>query len=379
MQGFTLPMLPAPDVPDIYEKSAETMNWLRSNIKVGYTTERGPAWWAQGAVTKTGEWTEIPDGSHFEGPVPPEEVRRLLDVRLVKGTVSVKYVDADGNEQVTDDPATEPVVNARTGQVFGYPSRSYTIHPYLETLQGFMERILYDERVGVGSAGLLRKGGVAFLQARLPEAFEVAGYGYQPYATAVTSADQSRSTVYVTGALGAICDNTLDSAVLGALTKLKIRHTRRSMPSVQTAREKLGIQLAATAETIGEAIGSLTGITVSEAEFSAWLDMEVPVPEKDTRYSTGGPGYTRAVGKRDELTRLWTSDPKVQPWTGTAFGVLQAANTYRTWSQTVRGADGARLERNFANDVFGITAKGDSAALDNLAEIKGRTLTLATS
>jgi len=77
---YTLPVLPAPAVPDIMEKSAETMTWLRQNIKVGYVSERGPAWWANGAITKDGTWDTIPDGSHFEGPVPMEEVRKLLDI-----------------------------------------------------------------------------------------------------------------------------------------------------------------------------------------------------------------------------------------------------------------------------------------------------------
>lgn len=377
MSEYTLPQLPAPAAVDIYEKSAETMNWLRSSIKVGYTTERGPAWWANGAVTKAGEWTQIPDGSHFDGPVPIEEVKKLLDIKLVKGTVFARYIDADGNEQIATDERTQPVINARTGKIFSYPKEGYRIHPYLETLHGFIQQVQYDEEVGVGSVGLLKGGGVAFLQARLPEVFEVAGYGYQPYITAVTSSDKSRATFYGTGALGAVCDNTVDTAVLGALTKFKIKHSRNSVATVQQAREKLGIRLVAVADEIGKGLEALVNLDVTEQEWNAWLDLTVDIPEKDPKSKTGGRAYTMAVNRREKLEDLWRNDPKVQPWQGTGLGVLQAANTYRTWEGIVKGADGGRLERNFTNDVFGLTAKGDLDALEKLAEVKARKLQVA--
>src|SRR5580765_4669049 len=92
-----LPTLPSPAAFDILEKSAETMNWLRDNIKVGFTDERGPAWWAN-ATTKAGQW-EIPDGSHFPGAVPMEVVLAQLDVQFAKGTVHVTYEDEAGLKQ----------------------------------------------------------------------------------------------------------------------------------------------------------------------------------------------------------------------------------------------------------------------------------------
>jgi phage/plasmid-like protein (TIGR03299 family) len=370
-----LPQLPSPAVSDIAEKSSETMLWLRENIKVGYTDERGPAWWANGAVTKDGKWDTIPDGSHFPGAIPMEVVLAQLDIPLVKGTVHVTYQDEAGNRQVVADPDTQPIVNARTGQVFSYPTEGYKIHPYAVTLQGFIQQILHDERVGVGSVGLLKKGGVAFLQAVLPEVFEVEGFGYQPYLMAVTSADLSRATSYSTGAKAGVCDNTVNTAITGALTQLKIRHSRFSGVKVEDAREKLGIKLVKVANEIGTAIEALCATPVSEAEFSEWMDLTVPQAPADPKFSTGGPKFTNTKVRRAELNRLWKEDAKVAPWAGTAFGVLQADNTYRTWSRTVKGA--TRLERNFANDAFGETAKADLRALEVLAQVKDRELVSA--
>jgi len=373
--NYQLPPLPSPSNVDILEKSTETMEWLRSNILVGYTDERGPAWWAAGAVTRDGTWSAIPDGSHFPGPVPIEVVRAQLDVPLVKGASHVTYLDEAGERQVSSDEDTAPIVNARTGQVFGYPKKGYKIHPYLETLHGFIEQILLDESVGVGSVGLLKKGGVAFLQAVLPEVLEVEGYGYQPYVLGVTSADLSRATSFGTGAKGAVCDNTVTAALAGALTSFKYRHTSGSAPKVQAARERLGVRLVQAGEEIAEAITALTKVDVSDAEFSAWLDMTAPVPDPDPKSSTGGPAFTFATAKRGEMSRLWTQDPKVRPWAGTAFGVYQADNTYRTWTQRVAGA--SRMERNLANDALGETASADRKALDALARVKDRTRVMA--
>lgn len=374
--SYQLPTLPSPSNVDIMEKSSETMNWLRRKIRVGFTSERGPAWWANGAVTKAGVWEGIPDGSHFDGPVPMEEVTKLLDIKLVKGTVFIQYEDAYGNRQVVADPKTMPIMNQDTGQVFSYPKEGYKIHPYLETLAGFIAKITDDSQAVVGSCGLLKNDGVAFLQAVLPERFEVAGYGYQPYITAVTSADMSRSTFYGTGMLGAVCDNTVDSAVAGALTKLRIRHTRNSGVSVTDARDRLGIQLVQVGAAMGEAIKELLNVPVSRKEFGQWLDLAVPLVDE-----TGQPkvkqGLTIAENKRTELTRLYTIDDKAAPWNGTAFGVLQTANTWQTWEGRVKGADGGMMERNYTRNAMGVTGKNDLAALEMLGKVLGRELVAA--
>jgi len=362
--------LPSPAVADIAEKSRETMEWLRNNIAVGFTGDRGPAWWANGAVTKDGTWSTIPDGSHFEGPVPIEVVHKILDVKLVKGSVRISYVGEDGKIHTTMDERTQPIINARTGQVFGYPKDGYQIHPYLETLHGFMMQILDDSSVGVGSVGLLRKGGQAFIQVVLPRTFEVAGYGYQPYCMAVTSADQSRSTGFYTGALAGVCDNTVNSAIMGALTAFKIRHSTNSAGKVAVAREKLGIQLQQAGEEMGETIEALLNIEVTDEELTKWLDEAgYEQNEFNDKFKTGGQGYTSSKAIRDGFERMWREDDKVAPWRNTAFGVLQLDNTYRTWNKAVKNA--SRMERNYANLASGRQADEDVRALNALAKVKG--------
>lgn len=40
------------------------------------------------------------------------------------------------------------------------------------------------------------------------------------------------------------------------------------------------------------------------------------------------------------MLKLWYYNVRVAPWRGTAYGVLQAANTYNQHEATVRGTPG---------------------------------------
>jgi len=368
---ITLPPRAAPDAVDILEKSNETIEWLRRNIRVGFTSELGPAWWADGVRNKSGEWVGIPEGSHFPGPVPIEEVVKLLDVPFTKGTVHTTWTDLDGNRQVSADEGTEPIVNQLTGKVFSYPSSGYKIHPYLETLHGFITAIQYDEQAVVYSCGLLKQGGQAFLTAVLPESLRVCGYEYMPFISGLTSVDLSRSTTYPAGYIGIVCDNTGTQAINEALAVLRVTH-RSELPPVEVARGKLGLRLADVGGAVGEAIEGLCKVDVSDADFARWLDEIQPQVTPDPLVESGGRTFINAERKRAEMTRLWTEDAKVAPWKGTGFGILQLDNTYRQWAGSAPSAGGQRLEQNYSRFVRGATKDADKAALAALAKVQGR-------
>jgi phage/plasmid-like protein (TIGR03299 family) len=365
-----LDKLPAPGSADILEKSAETLDWLRANVKVGFTDQRGPAWWAN-AQTKAGKLT-IPDGSHFPGAIPLDVVTAQLDVRFAKGTSHVTYTDRDGRRQVTPDGRVGPIVNTGTGEVFSYPTAKYEIHPYLETLRDFIAAIQYEQELAVSSVGLLARGGQAFLQVVLPETLTVAGFGYQPYMLGATSVDLSRKTSFSTGALAGVCDNTVNSALLAALTILKVSH-RTKLPPVSVARGALGLQLHEVGTAMGEAIAKLAEVPVTTADYRRWRDLMAPPPARDAKAR----GITNATAKRAEYDRLWNRDPKVKPWKGTALGILQLDNTFRTWNDNAAKVAGGIMGRNFANAVSGTTARADRDAAEALARVLDRRLVLS--
>lgn len=351
--------------------SKETQKWLIDNLRIGYTDERGPAWWhGQGYLT---------DGSHFPGAVPEEEVRRLLDVKFVSAKIFAQWEDENGERQVAADPERQAILTPDNGTILGIFKSGYQVHGYQQWTADQIAAILDQSRgeLGVASVGLLRNRGVAFLQAKLEgSGMEVGGYEFCPYVLAATSVDGTLASVYATGVEGTVCDNTLTSALRNALTKLKVRHSKNSAGKLGDVRDKLGLVYQA-ADDFAASAAALQDIPVSGKDFTAWLDEMAAVPAPDPKSSTGGIKYTNAVKVRDTYEGLWQHDPKVKPWAGTAFGVLQLDNTYRTWNRKVTGAAGAgggRIERNMLNMVTGRTAAEDATALDVLAKVLDRKL-----
>jgi phage/plasmid-like protein (TIGR03299 family) len=352
--------------------SKETMEWLRSNIRVGYVGSDGPAWWAA-----SGEY--MTDGSHFDGPVPTEEVERLLSVEFAEAEMFAQYTDADGNRQVIKDPSRKVIVTPDNGAVLGVFKQGYQVHGYKEWTADQIAAILDTSRgeLGTKSVGLLRNRGVAFMQAQLTgSGLEVGGFEFTPYILAATSVDGTLSSTYATGVTAAVCDNTLAAALSSARTKFKVKHSRNSIGKLTEVRDALGLVYQAGDE-FAQAAAALQSVDVTEADFAAWLALVAPVPAADPKSSTGGARYTNAVKLRETYEAMWRHDAKVRPWAGTAFGVIQLSNTHNTWKRNVSGADGGRMERTYLNMVTGVTAKEDAQALDALASVMGERLTAA--
>jgi phage/plasmid-like protein (TIGR03299 family) len=345
--------------------SKETYEWLGRNIRIGFTDDDGPAWWLAGA-----ERIGMAEGSHFPGSVPADIARELLSVPLVEAKLHATY-EWEGVREVASAPDRKGIVRADTGELLGVFKSGYAIHGYDEWTMRQLE-LLLDANLGIKSVGLLRKGAQAWIQARLTTEYEVNGYGFTPFILAATSCDGSLATTYATGIDAAVCDNTLGAAIMCANTKTKVRHTSKSAGRVVDLRASLGLQLAQVADEFTAGAEALMAIPVTEAEFSAWMDMEAPMPAKKSEAKPGR-GWTLAATKREALLDLRKS-PMVAPWDGTVFGVAQLANTWRTWNRTVQGADGGRMERFYVDMVNGKTDTADLETLGQLSKVLGRTL-----
>jgi phage/plasmid-like protein (TIGR03299 family) len=345
----------------------ETSRWLAENLRIGYTDERGPAWWAAG----TDQY--LTDGSHFPGSVPEAEVRKILGVPLVEGTVNTVYRDTEDQRQVAEDKSRKTIVRADTGDILGIFKSGYKIHGYQEWTADQLAAITDQGHgeLGVASVGLLKKGAVAFIQAKLEgTGLEVAGYEYTPFILAATSCDGSLASSYATGVIGAVCDNTLAAALRSAHSKLKVKHSRNSAGRIGEVRDALGLVYTA-GEDFAASVEELVNVDISEADFAAWMDeIAGPVP------ADKGASRTLNLSKRQDYAEL-RSDPKVRPWDGTAFGLVQLDNTYRTWTRTVKGADGGRMERNLVNTVTGVGDREDAAAMAAIDKIMARRSTFA--
>ena len=90
---------------------------------------------------------------------------------------------------------------------------------------------------------------------------------------------------------------------------------------------------------------------VREDQWDEFLDRYVSRNDAGTGEPLAGRALTMADHKREALNRLYRYDERVAPWSGTAHGVVQAANTYAHHEGIIRGAQ--RSERNMLRTVTG--------------------------
>ena len=336
--------------------SQETMQWLNNNVLVGFTDKRGEAWHYR--ASDQGD-----EPNHYAGAIPVEDVRRrLFNWEPVEGPVETTVTVGDQEVRVVDT-SRKVIVRPDTLDVLGTFKDSYRAHGYDQWLVQNVEQILDTSggELEIGSAGLLRKGAVAWVQFEMPETQEVCGVKYRPFLTAATSLDGSLSTTYKRGGQIVVCDNTLSANLAEAGEVIKIKHNSRSLGRLSDVRDTLGIVWAVN-DAIQEEIDALTSTFVSDDQWQKFLDQVALVDPESSKRS-----QTMATNKRAALVDLWNRDERVEPWRNTAYGVVAAVNTYEHHFSVVRNA--SRPERNMLNMVTGQTEKSDADTLAALARV----------
>lgn len=331
--------------------SQETSSWLSANTLIGFTSERGNAWhYRQG------------DGNHFNGPVPLSRVRKLF------GWEPLIIPDAYEFEGKIRKTGKIKVLRSDNGDYLGTFSEGYKAHAYQEWLVSKVETLLGDG-LGVGSAGLLRNGAQAWVSVEVPETVDVKSVGekIRPSLTAATSLDGSLATTYFRNITRIVCDNTLSFGLAEKIARVKVKHTRGSVGklNIVTARDALGIVFT-MAEDYAKEIELLASTKVTEKQWAEFLTAHMgDLPSEEDKRAR-----TFYETKFDHLQNLWRNDERVAPWSHTAWGVLQAVNTYEQHLAIVRGT--ARPIRNLEKTVKGEFEKTDLETLDTLVKVIGR-------
>lgn len=344
--------------------SRETMTTLNLSTLIGFAAKRGHAWHYRQELQ--GE-----ESNHYDGAIPVGDVmRRLFNytaqarpvfVALPTDLLTADAIAEDGTPiryvRVNDRQA---ITHSETGDVFGLFSDGYAIHQFGKWLIDAVSPLLSDT-ITIGSAGVLRRGAVAWVSVEAPENQRTReGVVFRPNLLAATSHDGSLATTYKMVATNVVCDNTMSAALRERGPQYRVKHSRHSTLRLQDARDALGL-LEITADSFAAEVQALCEQTVTNAQWSAFLAATTPIP------STPGRAQTLAVTKQDTLRRLWNDDPRVSPWAGTAYGVLQAVNTYTHHEQTVRGA--GRAERNMLRAVTGGVDELDRSTLTTLDRV----------
>lgn len=326
--------------------SAETMEWLNDYTLIGYTEKRGNAWHyrkdLQGA-----------EANHYVGAIPLEDVqRRLFDWTVVEQPLFIE--NAAGN--FVQVPGRKAMTCSDNSDVLGIFKDGYRGHDYNEWLLGNVATIL-DADLQIGSAGLLRNRGQAWVSIEMADNFTTPeGVEFRPFLLAATSFDGSLSTSYGRKCQLTVCDNTMQIALSEQGQSFKLRHSKYSHLRISDARVALEI-VHSMADDFAAEVASLCAIKVDAGHFKRVLDAILPIPKDEGR------GQTLAVKKRDAIITLYRKDKRVAPWTGTAFGVAQAFNTWTQHEASVRKGT-PRAIRNMENVVKGKFAQADAEVLN---------------
>lgn len=327
--------------------SKESDAWLNSQTLIGFTDKRGHAWHYR-------EELQGSESNHYPGAIPVADViRRLFSWKAEETPL---YISVGGISIAI--PGRKAIIRSDNFHVMGIFKDGYVPHQYDAWLVENVSTILGDT-LFVGSAGLLRAGAQAWVSIEVPETVETPeGVAFRPNLLACTSFDGSLATTYKRVVQIIVCDNTLAAGLGESGQTFKLKHTRNSGLKITDAREALAI-VDTVADDFAAEVKRLCETEVTVAQFAQFLDAYVPVPVETEGKSSRG--ITVATNKREELTKLYKADARVAPWANTAFGVLQAVNTYRHHVGTVRNAD--RAERNMTNALDGTTEQEDSAAM----------------
>jgi phage/plasmid-like protein (TIGR03299 family) len=328
--------------------SMKTQAWLDNNVLVGFTKKRGNAWhWRQGTV------------NHFDDAIPIDVVRRrLFDWDPIKvETAYQKYgewVNSGEHVYLRDDNRQKLCATTDT----------HKAHGYSEWLIQNVANVL-DDTVQIGSAGLLKGGNIAWVQIEMPESYVIDGVEYRPTILGSTSINGSMASGYKLANTIVVCDNTLTGALQEHGPVYKVRHTKDSKFVVLDAREKIGITLEKQADAFGAEIHAMTSERVGPQTFQRFLDVVNPIPDDEDT-----PGEKRAKtlaqNKRDKLLTMWIEDPRVQPWKGTTWGVLQLMNTYQTHERMFKGN---AVESTLMSTITGDSFKKDADTMTTLKKV----------
>lgn len=342
--------------------SQETSKWLNENVLIGFTDKRGKAWHYRAS-------DQGAEPNHYAGAIPVEDVlRRLFPWHAVEARTFFEY-DGGNLSVFTNDGVFQiqrserkTIIRSDTGVELGSFKEGYKPHQYDEWLVHNVANILDTSRgeLGIGSAGLLKNGGVAWVEVSVPDTIVTPeGVAFRPNLLAATSFNGSLATTYGRKVQATVCDNTLSVALSEKGQQIKIRHSRNSLDKIGDVREALHI-VHGIADDFSAQVAELCSTKFTEEHFEKLVDSIAPLPKPGDAKTTRA--ITLAEGKRDELFRLWSKDERVAPWRNSAFGAWQALNTFGHHSQNVRGM--SRQERNMLNAVNGKTEQADAEALD---------------
>lgn len=306
---------------------------------------------------------------NFDGAVPWGELESLFAPQVHHTPI---YTNRDG--KMVEDPNRRALVNV-AGDVLNVTSPTYEIHQFsdvlLSNLNGLLDSSAHE--VQVAGAGLLNNGAVGWVQVQVPERV-VRDDRIASTLTLASSHNGTLATSYRTGLFRFVCSNQIGALRRRGQSTYRLRHTRNSSLQFDDAREALGL-LYKSADDAASQVETLVDQRVTDLEFERIVARLNPQPTPIDGQPVSATATTRWENRRDTLRAMWTEDERVAPYRGTAWGVVQAFNTYRQWERPHREMTStgrrSRLGRQMAEFLGGDLSRADERVYEALSEVVG--------
>lgn len=336
---------------------------------IGNTAKR-PVW-----IGQKGDGT-LPT---FEGPIPLGVIERDLfnfkAISVPTGNFIPCEPDSIGSVMIEGKYYMPKITEGKQGVIrsddhteLGRHGSGWRAHDYNEWGHRTLSNVVQGP-LGVNLALLLKNGAQAAIEVCLDESLHDgdSGLDFWPVLLFHTSLDGSLSSTYSAGVKAAPCDNMfqgIKAHAQAAGRQLKIKHTAASVNAdvISGVRQTMHI-MERTADSMMDFLHKLTPIGVSRKQFVDVLDIIEPPAKADATKVA----LTKADNRRQAIDAVYTSDPMAAPWNGTAFGVVQAINTYEHHHRAVRGT--SRIERVYDRMIRDDFARADGETLAALARV----------
>ena len=219
----------------------------------------------------------------------------------------------------------------------------------------FMDALVDSGEAKYETAGSIANGKIVWILMKLdtlennsfePDVFE-------PYVLLSNSHDGSSALKVTMTPVRVVCQNTLRMALNGASQQFSMRHTSGIAGKVQQARETLNF-VGKYYGAFQDEVNRLIDKEVNDKEFNDIMLKLFPRPsdEEMERPRTAN-NYERVIG---DITKNWNGELHK----GSAWGVINAFNSYELWNQRSRGDKLERQAKNFINDGQTLTYKAQT-------------------
>tara|TARA_R100001460_G_scaffold102959_1_gene147913 strand:- start:9184 stop:9984 length:801 start_codon:yes stop_codon:yes gene_type:complete len=217
----------------------------------------------------------------------------------------------------------------------------------------FMDNIVDSGEAKYETAGSLYDGRHIWILMNLSnvEGIEqVDGDKIVPYVLLTNSHDGTSALKVVTTPVRVVCSNTLRMALNGARQSFTVRHTSGISNKVDYARDALGIVVKYYSEFQKE-VEKMIDTQVSDDKFMEIVAKVFPRPSDEEMEKP-----RIASNYKHKIANIETNYVG-ELHSGTAWGVLNAFNSYELWQKKVRGNALERQAKNFIADSQSITDK----------------------